>query len=229
MPILDPSFANTVVYFDFDNTVTDFDILDAVISRFAIGTAWEEAEEQWAKGLIGARDCLEIQMRSLRTTPEELSQFLKTIRLDPAFAKALAWLRQNKIEHAILSDNFSQIISEILVNNHITNVPIYANTMRFQGSQIEPSFPFYDETCPRCAHCKKIHLHEKPDAHIIYVGDGRSDICPALIADRVYAKSFLLTHLTSLGMTPIPFVHLSEVLEDMQLFWRQHDLLPAIS
>lgn len=222
------SSQKTVVYFDFDNTITDFDVLDSIIERFATGTAWKVAETEWENGRIGARDCLDIQMRSLRVTQEELAEFIQPIHLDPAFLKTLNWLREKGIEYSILSDNFTKIIAKILANNHIEGVPIYANTLRFEGNTIEPSFPFYDETCPRCAHCKKIHLLERPDAYTIYVGDGRSDICPALIADRVYARSFLLDHLTELGMAPTPFDSLSEVLADLQSLWSEAATLPSL-
>ena len=210
---------NVIIYFDFDNTITDFDVLDSVIAKFATGTAWQEAEKRWELGSIGARDCLDVQMRSLRTTPKALADFLAPIKLDPAFSNILKWLRMTGIEHGILSDNFSPIIEEILTNNQIEDVPVFANSMRFQSNSTIPSFPYYNEDCPRCAHCKKVHLLERPDAYIIYVGDGRSDICPAQIADRVYARSFLLTYLTELGQTPISFNTLSDVLSDLRKWW----------
>ena len=50
---------------------------------------------------------------------------------------------------------------------------------------------------------------------MIYVGDGRSDICPARAANIVYAKDSLLTHLRSVAHPCIPFGGLADVAESL--------------
>ncbi len=40
---------NPVVFFDFDNTITTFDVLDDMLARFSRNDNWIKLEEQWKK------------------------------------------------------------------------------------------------------------------------------------------------------------------------------------
>ena len=184
-----------IVFFDFDNTITPFDVLDHLIERFSIDEDWKMFEEEWEAGKIGSKECLEGQLRSVRVTQEVLSQYLATVPVDPFFPRLLDLLKRKGIESIIVSDSFSFIIKEILKHNGIKGGKVYANRIRFEEDRLFPSFPFWSEDCSRCAHCKKRHVLEHADKTTVYVGDGLSDLCPAEHADLVFAKGSLLDHL----------------------------------
>jgi 2,3-diketo-5-methylthio-1-phosphopentane phosphatase len=185
-----------MVFFDFDNTITPFDVLDDIIKRFSINKNWEKFERAWKRGLIGSRYCLEGQLRSVRVTKNDLLRYLARIRIDPHFHKLSAILEKEDIRSVILSDSFSFIIESILRNNKIKGVKVYANSLRFYRDRLIPSFPYRNRYCQRCAHCKKKNLLKKniSDKIIIYIGDGHSDVCPAECSDIVFAKGSLLKH-----------------------------------
>ena len=46
---------------DFDGTVTPFDVTDAILERFA-RPAWKTIEDEWVRGAISARQCMERQI-----------------------------------------------------------------------------------------------------------------------------------------------------------------------
>lgn len=46
---------------DFDGTVTPFDVTDAILERFA-RPAWKTIEDEWVRGAISARRCMERQI-----------------------------------------------------------------------------------------------------------------------------------------------------------------------
>jgi len=56
--------------------------------------------------------------------------------------------------------------------------------------------------------CKRGSLAGEP---YVYVGDGYSDRCAALAADRVFARDALATHLDELGVPYEPFGDLRDV------------------
>ncbi len=201
-----------VIFFDFDNTITRNDVLDKIIERFAIDDYWVLLEEEWRKGKIGSKECLEGQLKSIRVTRSTLSRYLSTVSLDASFKRLLQFLRRNKIESMIVSDSFSFVVHQILKHHKIRRVPVYANELRFRKDRLIPSFPFLNEDCLRCAHCKKIHLKNNSNKTTIYVGDGRSDICAAECADIVFAKDGLLDYLRKANKPCIEFKNLSSVL-----------------
>jgi len=200
-----------MVFFDFDNTLTGVDVLDAVIERFSVNQDWVAYEEAWKAGRIGSRECLEAQLRSVRVSEKKLARYVREIPLDPFFPRLFQWLREKKIPSVILSDSFSFIIKTILRHHRIRHDAIFANELRFEKDRLVPSFPYASKDCSRCAHCKKIHLLAHTDKTRIYVGDGLSDVCPALEADKVFAKGSLLTHLKSRGRSCTAFCDLEEV------------------
>ena len=198
------------VYIDFDNTISVGDVLDAVIERFATDQRWQQLEQDWVEGRIGARDCLDGQLRLLKGSPGEFEAFLAGVQLDPGFSRLVALLRQSGVQLTVVSDNFDQLIA--------AEVPLFANHVDYVEGGLVPAFPYYNPECPRCAHCKKTHFTPRRDARkVVYIGDGRSDICPATHADVVYAKSSLLQHLRQEKQSCRPFGTLDDVVTDLQI------------
>jgi 2,3-diketo-5-methylthio-1-phosphopentane phosphatase len=201
-----------MVFLDFDNTITSLDVLDAVIGRFSIDQKWMIHEEAWKEGKIGSRQCLEAQLRSVRVTRADLAKYVKQIPLDPFALKLFQTLRRQSIPFMIVSDSFTVIIRTILRHHGICQAKVFANELKFKKDRLVPAFPFHSKACRRrCAHCKKIHILGHKDRTTIYVGDGLSDVCPALEADIVFAKDSLASHLEAERKFHTPFCDLGDV------------------
>ena len=205
------------VFIDFDNTISRGDVLDAVIARFARSDAWRALEEDWVAGRIGARACLEGQVRNLRADWPAMESFLQTAELDPGFAGLVACLRDASVELTIVSDNFDRFIGTVLARHDFADLAVRANHVELVGDTIEPSFPYFDPGCPGCAHCKKSHFTPRRDERrVVYIGDGLSDVCPASRADLVFAKASLLRHRQRHGLPCRPFGDLSAVTHELR-------------
>lgn len=201
-----------MVFLDFDNTITSLDVLDAVIGKFSIDQKWMIHEEAWKEGKIGSRQCLEAQLRSVRVTRVELEKYVKQIPLDPFALKLFRILRHRSIPFVIVSDSFTVIIRTILRHHGILRAKVFANRLDFKKDRLIPSFPYHSKECRRkCAHCKKIHVQGHKNKTTIYVGDGLSDVCPALEADIVFAKDSLASHLEAERKFHTPFCDLKDV------------------
>jgi len=207
------SFRNYVVFFDFDNTITPYDILDDMLPRFSRNNRWIELEEKWKKGAIGSRACLEAQIKEMRVNREDLDKYLAQIMLDPYFKKLVDLLHNHKVKTVVLSDSFDYILNFILRNNKVSKLKIYCNKLRLFKNRLIPDFPFSDKKCYICAHCKAKNLlaNTDKDSIMVYVGDGHSDICPAKYANIVFAKEELLRHFRDNNLACLPYKSLKEV------------------
>lgn len=205
--------SDSVVFFDFDNTIAKYDVFDDMIERFAADERWIDIEERWKRGEIGSKECLEGQLKCTRITKKALDKYLARIKLDPYFKKLLSLLRKKKIKTVILSDNFDYILKRVLAHNGIRGLRVYSNKMQVVRDKFIPKFPFRNRKCLRCAHCKSKNLlaNAAADNIIIYIGDGRSDICPAQKADIIFAKESLLKFCRSKNIKHIPFKNLEKV------------------
>jgi 2,3-diketo-5-methylthio-1-phosphopentane phosphatase len=201
------------VFFDFDNTITSYDVLDEIIKRFAVDSEWEEFEKAWAEGKIGSRECLKGQLKCLRATKDELIKYVSEVKVDPYFSKIINLLVFAGIEPVLTSDSFTFVINQILRCNGIKGVKVYANQLRFSGKNLIPVFPLSDPLCSKCAHCKRNRLSDSRSRSrfLVYVGDGRSDICPAQAADLVFAKDSLIRYCADMNKPCVEFKDLSEV------------------
>jgi 2-hydroxy-3-keto-5-methylthiopentenyl-1-phosphate phosphatase len=207
------SALHPVLFFDFDNTLTEGDVLDLVIERFSPDERWRDWEHAWAEGRLAARDCLRLQIENLRVTREALFAYLAGVRVDPAFADIVDWAKAHGVDVNIVSDSFLPMIHHILMNNGIDVVPVYANDVGFAGDRLIPAFPFYDPACARSANAKARHLAPYGGHRIIFAGDGHSDLDAALAADIVFAKSTLAKELAARSVAFHPFETLEPVLE----------------
>lgn len=182
------------VFFDFDNTITKFDILDDLIERFSVNRDWVKLEEDWKRGVIGSKQCLTEQLALVRITRKKLVSYLAKVGIDPWFKKIVQLLECHRVKPIIMSDDFDFIIRTVLNNYGLKGIKVICNTLKFRGDRLQLIFPHTDTACGSCGHCKKKSLKRSRKRNIItiYIGDGRSDFCPAGLADAVFAKGSLL-------------------------------------
>ena len=202
------------IYFDFDNTITGFDVLDDIIQRFSINDEWQGVEEEWRSGRIGSRECLERQFSQVRISAERLQAYLRTVVVDPAFRPIVELLHAKQIEPVILSDSFASLIAPILAHNGLPPLATFCNDLRLDGDRPVVTFPFFHAICSRSGNCKCSHLlrRDRPaGTRKIYVGDGQSDICPANTCEILFAKGSLLEHYAPIRPDCIPFEDLGTV------------------
>lgn len=204
---------NPIVFFDFDHTITTCDVFDNLLLHFAKDDRWKELEESWKAGKIGSQECLQGQLKSINITRNKLDEYLAEIKIDPYFKRIIKLLVAKKITTIILSDNFDYILKRILKNNAIKQLRVFSNRLKFAKGRLLPYFPFRSKDCKLCGHCKKKNLlaNAKQNSLIFFIGDGRSDICPAQAADVVFAKKDLLEFYKGKNLTCLPYRDLKDV------------------
>jgi 2,3-diketo-5-methylthio-1-phosphopentane phosphatase len=208
------SLSDYLFFFDFDNTITHFDVFDDIVKRFSIDKEWLAWEKAWQEGKIGSKKCLIEQLKSVRISRRGLSDYLSKIKVDRYFLKLMSAFKKQGVTPVILSDSFSLLIESVLRYNRIKGIKLYSNKLRQAGDRLIPSFPLKgDEACLLCAHCKKKTLLDNAidGKIIIYIGDGRSDICPSTFADLVFAKGALAKQLRRIKKDYIPINDLRDV------------------
>src|SRR5262245_13134789 len=103
-----------VLLFDFDNTITRGDLLDAVIERFSRDRSWVEWEKAWREGELSAPECLRLQMGNLAASRAEILAFAADADIDPAFPEICAGAARAGIPVVVVSDSFTDIILAVL-------------------------------------------------------------------------------------------------------------------
>jgi len=208
-----PATQKAVLFVDFDNTISCGDVLDSVIETFSPTPQWQSWQLAWRENRISTLECLQRQVGGLEVDKDTLLDFVQGATIDPDFVRLQDWAADTGTELIVVSDNFDVILRAILTRQGIALPPIFANALAFEGRRVIPSFPYRSPSCARCAHCKAIHLERYRGAQIVYIGDGLSDICPALRADWVFAKDSLAGYLRAQNKPFVPFANLGEVVQ----------------
>lgn len=210
------------VWFDFDGTISRQDVLDELVNRFSRNESWQLVEERWKAGLIGSEECLREEFSLLDVSDETLYAFVDQVEIDPGFIPLIELLRQNHVPFAILSDGIEKFIRRILHRHNAGDIEIRANRIARRHEQLRLICPHRQEFClSSAAHCKcgsakNLHIGQRKT---VYIGDGRSDICPARQADVVFAKGVLAKELAKQHHAYIPFAGLHEIAATMSRAW----------
>lgn len=209
---------------DFDGTVSQTDVLDELILRFAVNDSWKKLEREWQNGVIGSYECLTKEFDLLRVQPDQLEAFLDQVPLDPGVGRLLKLLSAFEVPVAVLSDGVDLFINRLLGRLGVGPVAVRANTIAQHGDRIRLLCPNSSPICEvAAAHCKcksAMMLHQ-PGRLTIYIGDGRSDLCPARKAGLVFAKSTLAVSLAREAIPYLSFDTLHDVADTLSLMWAE--------
>jgi 2,3-diketo-5-methylthio-1-phosphopentane phosphatase len=211
------------VWIDFDGTITRRDVLDDLIALCAADDSWKEIERQWQAGEIGSRQCLEAEFALLRIDDEALDRFLDRVVLDPGLIPLLNLLESFRVPAAVVSDGVDSFIQRVLLRHGVRNLRVRANSIKRDGLAMSLRCPHGSASCESAAaHCKCSSIRTLSQAsrnQSIYIGDGRSDLCPARKADVVFAKGALAKTLLAEGKPFRPFETLLDVTAALSGAW----------
>ena len=130
---------------DFDGTLSVGDTVDAMLERFA-SPEWKVVEQDWLDGHITAVQCMQKQMRMVRSDHVSLENFFRGIQLDASFLPFYKHVSQfSKV--AVVSDGLDHAIKVAMKNAALPELPVYANKLHFVPDGIDISWPHKDPTC----------------------------------------------------------------------------------
>ncbi len=211
------------LFVDFDGTVTNRDVGDAIFSKFLptdlIEQNWhDKIIAEWKAGLISSYQCLSSECANAVVTEKEFQTELENVDLTPGFVKTAKYCMINDIPITILSDGLDYYIKYILSKYDINYVPFRANHMYFNDGGIVIEFPFSDKGCGRCGNCKRWHMDtlRKDGDYIIYAGDGYSDRYAINSADMVFAKGDLAEYCRKNNHEYLPFEDFHTILKYLE-------------
>jgi 2-hydroxy-3-keto-5-methylthiopentenyl-1-phosphate phosphatase len=189
------------LFVDWDGTVTVEDSLVQVIHAFGDPALLAELEPRVGVDLT-LHEEIAAEFAAIDAPLEDVVDWvLDNVEVRPGLAE-LAELRP-----VIVSAGFHELIEPVLRREGI-DLPVLAN--RVEAGPDGWRVSFRDEAaCPSCGEpCKRLGVAGPP---YVYVGDGYSDRCAALAADRVFARDSLARHLDRLGVAYERFDDLGDV------------------
>jgi len=204
--------AKRAVLSDFDGTITRVDVAEAILDEFA-PSQWREIEELYRARKIGTRESMARQFALVRARREELLQFVdRTAVIDETFREFVKFCQAQGLILEIVSEGLDFYARHLLRKWDI-DVPVRTNHAIFAEGHVQIDYPWADATCALCGTCKLLRLFELRTAgyRTAYIGNGHSDLCPAIEADLVFAKSNLADLCRTEEIDFIPFERFSDV------------------
>ena len=179
---------------DWDGTVTERDTLDLVLQEFGDPDIYERVESELDAGRMTLNDVIAAEFATVTVPLEEAVAFaVEHTRVRPGFAE-LARTRHP----LVVSSGFHELIEPVLEREGVLGrVELRANRVEARPDGWLVHFRVA-ELCDECGEpCKRADL---PAGEVVYAGDGHSDYCASLAADRVFATGSLARWLRNRGV-----------------------------
>ncbi|HVI34857.1 MAG TPA: HAD-IB family phosphatase [Gaiellales bacterium] len=195
-----------LIVVDFDGTITESDSLVQIVQTYA-PQLFDELEGDLDAGRITLHQCIEREFAAVRGDHDAIvAEAVARVRVRPGFAEFVAAAQAAGHRVVVVSSGFEAIIRPVLVRDGVPEVELFAHDVRFSAKGGVVDFR-YGEQCDVCGQeCKRSVVRALRDGgDVVYVGDGYSDRCAALAADRVFARRELARDMEARGVAYEPF------------------------
>ena len=167
--------------------MTEVDSLHMVLLEFGDVGMYERAESRLGRTMT-LHEVIEAEFATVRAPIEEVAAWLvENVRVRPGFRELVERYRP-----LVVSSGFHELIDPVLARERI-EVELRANRLDPRPDGWRVHWRDVDR-CPACGEpCKRGSV--VPSGPFVYVGDGYSDRCVALAAERVFARDGLADYL----------------------------------
>ena len=182
-----------MIVVDWDGTATTEDTLIEAMKVFGDWQLYLDASAALKRGEITLHEEIRRDATGLKAPLEEVQRWaIDNIELRPGFREFA-----EKRRPMIVSSNFRQLIDPILAA-HGLELEVRANHVEWHPDGWRATFT-HPEACGTCGEpCKRADVAALDG--FVYVGDGVSDRCVSLAAERVFARAGLADYLASRGV-----------------------------
>ena len=185
---------NIAVLCDFDDTITQENVAHLILDRFGDGS-WQELRRRYLEGAIPPEEYFERPFAQMRASREEMYSYVQekgTVR--DGFARLAHYCRRRGIGLAVVTLGLDFYVQALLSQEGLEWLPVYAVGTRFTQGGVRFEFPYAQEECGRWGICKcsVVDRYRSEGRRVVYIGDGRNDVCPARRSDVVYARGELV-------------------------------------
>jgi 2-hydroxy-3-keto-5-methylthiopentenyl-1-phosphate phosphatase len=189
---------------DWDGTVTETDVLHLVIAEFGDIDVFRALEAEIGRKLT-LREVIACEMETVRAPEDEVvAWLLDNVRVRPGFAALVAGY-----DPLIVSAGFYELIDPILAREGL-RARVIANHVTADPGGWRAAFP-EAEPCAVCGEaCKRVTAAGL--GPFVFVGDGFSDRCISLAAERRFARDGLARWLEQEGVAYEPFEDFGDVI-----------------
>jgi 2-hydroxy-3-keto-5-methylthiopentenyl-1-phosphate phosphatase len=209
-----------IIFCDFDGTITLSDNILSIMKHFA-PPEWETLKDGVLNQTISIREGVG-KMFSLLPSKlkEEIVQHVEKIGIFRAgFSEFVTFTKKQEIPLYIVSGGIDFFVYPIL-KDYMEKEYIYCNASDFSNDTIDIIWPHAcDEYCSNdCGCCKPSILRQFDSEKYekIVIGDSITDLQAAKLADRVYARDFLVDKCEELQIPYTPFENFMEIIQDLK-------------
>jgi 2-hydroxy-3-keto-5-methylthiopentenyl-1-phosphate phosphatase len=209
-----------IIFCDFDGTITLSDNIVSIMKHFA-PPEWETLKDSVLNQTISIREGVG-KMFSLLPSKlkEEIVQHVEKIGIFRAgFSEFVTFTKKQEIPLYIVSGGIDFFVYPIL-KDYMEKEYIYCNASDFSNDTIDIIWPHAcDEYCSNdCGCCKPSILRQFDSEKYekIVIGDSITDLQAAKLADRVYARDFLVDKCEELQIPYTPFENFMEIIQDLK-------------
>ncbi len=195
-----------LIVVDFDGTITERDTLDDVLEQYAPDRV-RGGRAGLSEGRLTLRECMAMEFEPVRGDQGTIvAEAVRAAVVRPGFGEFVRAAEAAGHRLVVVSGGFESIIRPVLDREDAGHLPVFAHEARFTAHGTTVEFRHWED-CDVCGEeCKRSIVAGLRDGRrVVYIGDGYSDRCAAIAADRRFARRFLAEDLDRMGLSYTPF------------------------
>ena len=204
---------------DFDDTTAVENVALLLLEEFG-GPDWREFQRLNSRQIISLKEYQERAFATIKVDREAMKALVKErATLRPQFRDLYEYCRTHKIPLVIATLGLDFYVEALLEREGLMSIPYYAADTKFTTTGISFGYRFTSEKCWQPGNCKCLvleSLRNQGRNTILYAGDGKSDVCPAMNSDLVFARRYLQEHFQAWRLPFTPLHDFSPVLESLK-------------
>jgi 2-hydroxy-3-keto-5-methylthiopentenyl-1-phosphate phosphatase len=204
---------------DFDGTITEEDVSFLLLDTY-VGSRWREYLKEYTEGRIPVGTFNKRvfgMMKADRKTMTDLVLRSERVKIRPGFRELMDYCTRKGFKVVIVSNGLIFYIKAILDSLGVNGLEIHAaeNVFHPGGMKVRYIGPDGKELEVGFKEAYTERLREK-GYHVIYVGNGTSDIYPSRRAYHVFATADLLARCREEGLVCFPFTDFHDVVRGLK-------------
>jgi 2-hydroxy-3-keto-5-methylthiopentenyl-1-phosphate phosphatase len=207
---------NTIVFCDFDGTITAEETFVGMLQEFST-VDYNRTEQLLLQGEISLRDAVRRQVESIPSKKyPQVQAYIRDKALRAGFVELLDYLHFQGIPLVVVSGGLLQSVQSRLEPHRHRIHAVHAAEIDCRGTYLR-IFSDYESDSEMVA--KTEVMAQYPCRQSIVIGDGITDVNPALTADLAFARDRLCRYLADRGKAFVRWEDFYDIIARLQKRW----------